>query len=472
MKKILALTLALIALLSLLPVAQAAKTEAAEEHIALPSGVSAEQLTAEYWLGKKNKQAAHSDKLIMTAHDIADINAQNADMISIGDISCALTDIPESVPGDIVRALVTLAQTPENPQSRYLNGAPTDTAYWEALCANTAPDAVPDTVTVQYGYSVRRASLRLFPTNDFVGGTPTDRLYDKLVMSEFLPYLPLVVLHESADGGWCYVMLYGFGGWIEKENLALCESRADWLQRMQPERFLTVTARDITLADEPYCPAISALRLPMGTRLPLAEEVAAAEPINSRRSYGCYVVSLPTRGENGYIKDELALIPAGEDVCVGCLPFTRENIVKLAFKHLGARYGWAGMYSSNDCSGIVHEVFACFGFELPRTAGAIMAVDGFEKLDFSGMDAAQKLKALDGIPAGSLLGFPGHIMLYLGKADDKAYVISAVGSFGAADADGNYDFSVNSVTVNSLADTKRRTGGLWLDSLATALIIK
>lgn len=472
MKRLIAISLAVIALLSPLPAAQAIKTETAEEHIALPDGVSAEQLTAEYWLGKKNKQAAHSDKLIMSQSEIDAVNAQNADMISIGDISCALTDIPESVPGDIVRALVTLAQPPENPASRYLHGAPTDKAYWDALLANTAPDAVPDTVTVRYGYSVRRASLRLFPTNDFVGGTATDRLYDKLVMSEFLPYLPLAVLHESADGDWCYVMLYGFGGWIEKENLALCESRADWLERMRPERFLTVTARELTLADEPYCPSVSALRLPMGTRLSLADDGTEAEPINSRRAYGCYVVKLPTRGEDGYIKDEYALIPAGEDVCVGFLPFTRENIVELTFKHLGARYGWAGMYSANDCSGIVHEVFACFGFELPRTAGAIMAVDGFEKLDLSGMDEAQKLKALDDIPAGSLLGFPGHIMLYLGKAGDKAYVISAVGSFGPADADENYDFSVNSVTVNSLADTRRRTGGLWLGALASALIIK
>lgn len=470
MKKLTALVITVIILSSLIPAALAAKTDA--EDIALPDFVCAEQLTAEYWLGKKNKQAVHSNKLIMSGDEISEINAINANMISFGDISCALTDIPESVPGELVRGIVSLAQPPKEPETRYLNGAPTDKAYWEALLANAAVDAVPDTVTVRYGYSVRRASLRLFPTNDFIGGTPADRLYDKLVMSEFLPYLPLAVLHESADGQWCYVLLYGFGGWIEKENLALCESRDDWLSRMQPERFLTVTAREITLAEEPYAPAISALQLPMGTKLPLAEKGEAAEPINGRRSYGCHVVKLPTRGEGGYIKDEYALVPAGEDVSVGYLPFTRVNILSLAFKHLGARYGWAGMYSANDCSGVIHEIFACFGFNFPRTAGAIMEVDGFEKLDLSGMDDEQKLAALDTVPAGSLLAFPGHIMLYLGKADGRAYVISAVGSFGGADAAQDYDYSVNSVTVNSLADTKRRTGSLWLSSLASALVIK
>ena len=173
----------------------------------------------------------------MSGDEISEINAINANMISFGDISCALTVIPETVPGELVRGIVSLAQTPKEPETRYLNGAPTDKAYWEALLANAAVDAVPDTVTVRYGYSVRRASLRLFPTNDFIGGTPADRLYDKLVMSEFLPYLPLAVLHESADGQWCYVLLYGFGGWIEKENLALCESRDTGSRVCSPSAF-------------------------------------------------------------------------------------------------------------------------------------------------------------------------------------------------------------------------------------------
>lgn len=53
MKRLIALSLAVIALLSPLPAAQAVKTETAEQHIALPAGVSAEQLTAEYWLAKR-----------------------------------------------------------------------------------------------------------------------------------------------------------------------------------------------------------------------------------------------------------------------------------------------------------------------------------------------------------------------------------------------------------------------------------
>lgn len=72
------------------------------------------------------------------------------------------------------------------------------------------------------------------------------------------------------------------------------------------------------------------------------------------------------------------------------------------------------------------------------------------------------------LPAGTLLGFPGHIMLYLGTRGGKAYVISAAGSFASDDAfDG--DYSVNGVSVNSLADTRRRSGLTWLESLTGAL---
>lgn len=471
-RRIIALAVIIAAALSaalIAPDAAYAAGEAAEEYVRLAPGVTAEQMSADYWLSRKNKQAVRADKLIMTEAEIADFNRANAKQICIGGESYALTDIPDAVPGSVVRALIENHALPDDPASRYVNGQATDSAYWDALAANMAEDAIGESVTVRFGYSVRRASLRSFPTNDFAGSTPTDKLYDKLVMSEFMPYLPLAVLHESADGEWYYVLLYGFGGWVEKKNVALCCDRAGWEARMSPEEFLTVTGRELRLAEEPYAPQISALSLPMGTKLPLVRASDAPTTVNARRNYGCYVVKLPVRGDDGYIRDEYALVPVTEDVTVGCLPFTAENELRLAFRLLGDRYGWAGMYGANDCSGIVHEIFACFGFTLPRTAEAIMHVDGWEYLDLAAGSDDDKLKVLADIPAGSLLAFPGHIMLYLGRVGDRAYVISAVGSFAEP---GKTDYAVNSVTVNSLADTVRRSGKTWLASLDGALVCK
>lgn len=464
-----ALAAALSAALIAPDAAYAARGTAQEEYVRLAAGVTAEMQSADYWLSKKNRQAVRADKPLMTAAQIAYFNRANAKQITVGEESFALADIPDSVSGGVVRALIGSHAAPDDPKTRYVNGQATDGAYWDALAADTAIDGIGESVEVRFGYSVRRASLRSFPTNDFAGSTPTDKLYDKLVMSEFMPYLPLAVLHESADGEWYYVLLYGFGGWVEKKNVALCRDRADWEARMTPKEFLTVTGRELRLAEEPYSPRVSALALPMGTKLPLVRAADAPATINARRSYGCYVVRLPVRGEDGYIEDEYALVPVTEDVAVGYLPFTAENELRLAFKLLGDRYGWAGMYGANDCSGVVHEIFACFGFTLPRTAEAIMRTDGWQYLDLAAGSDADKLKALANIPAGSLLAFPGHIMVYLGRTGGRAYVISSVGSFAEPE---ETDFAVNSVTVSSLADTVRRSGKTWLASLDGALVFK
>ena len=198
-------------------------------------------------------------------------------------------------------------------------------------------------------------------------------------------------------GAFLTLTLYGFGGWTRKENVALCPGRADWLDRMEAEDFLVVTGRELRLPQEPYSPQTSALSLPMGTKLPLVKAADAPQTVNRRKSYGCYVVKLPVRGDGGAIADEYALIPVSENVSRGYLPYTRENELRLAFELLGDRYGWAGMYGANDCSGIIHEIFACFGFCLPRTAEAIMAIQGFGGTELQDKTDAQKLRSLAGM---------------------------------------------------------------------------
>ena len=60
-----ALSAALIA-----PDAAYAAGETAEEYVRLAPGVTAEQMSADYWLSRKNKRAVRADKLIMTEAEI------------------------------------------------------------------------------------------------------------------------------------------------------------------------------------------------------------------------------------------------------------------------------------------------------------------------------------------------------------------------------------------------------------------
>lgn len=458
LKRILSLTLSALLLIGAAPAALAEP--------ALPEAVSAQMLSADFWCAL----SANSGALVMERQEIDHFNSVNRAKIELGGQYFALTDIQSLTDGAFVRHLIESLSLPDNCEQLYVNGVVQPRPYWDAIMSARALEAVPDVVRVSFGYSVRRDDLRLFPTGDFAGVTNTEKLYDKLVMSEYMPYLPLAVLHESADGLWYFVVMYGFAGWIEKEAVALCASREEWLGRMQPTDFLVVTGRELTLPEEPYCPDVSGLTLPMGTVLPLALEEEAPEVIHRRRGYGCYTLRLPTRGEDGYIRDEYAFLPITEDVHRGYMDFTLENELELAFKFLGDRYGWAGMFSANDCSGLIHQVFACFGMELPRMASAIMELPGLTALDLSGYDSAGRLSGLATIPAGSLLGLPGHIMIYLGSVGGNAYVLSSTGSFGPSQLPDGYDSSVNTVCVNSLAHTRRRSGPTWLESLDSLII--
>jgi hypothetical protein len=81
----------------------------------------------------------------------------------------------------------------------------------------------------------------------------------------------------------------------------------------------------------------------------------------------------------------------------------------------------------------------------------------------------EKLKVLSELPAGSLLYFPGHLMIFLGMDNETPYVISAVGNMATSDMSKGDSISVNSVIINSLTDTTRKTGKTWLNCITNIL---
>ena len=301
-------------------------------------------------------------------------------------------------------------------------------------------------------------------TNQFLAASPDEISYNDATWSEFMPFQPLAVIHESLDNEWYYVLMNGFAGWIPKTYVALCASRDEWLERQNLKDFLLVTGREIRISDDLGSEELSGQLLPMGTKLPLISIEDAPEEINSRRGYGCYIVKLPVRLDNGSISDEYALIPLSDDVRIGYLPYTRENVIRQAFKLLGDRYGWGGQFHANDCSGIVKEIYACFGFQLPRTAQAQVNLPGLQYDSLEGLSDEEKIQHLSKTSMGSLLVFPGHIMIYLGMENNLPFVISAVGSFAATDSPVGETLAVNTVIVNGL-EIHRRDGASWLSHL-------
>ena len=151
----------------------------------------------------------------------------------------------------------------------------------------------------------------------------------------------------------------------------------------------------------------------MGTLLPLVQKTAAA-----------YVVEMPIRASNGKAILKHYYIQRTSDVSEGFLPFTQRNIIRQAFKLLGARYGWGGMYYGRDCSGFVHDVFLSLGVDLPRDSDQ-QALVGTQLGHYNPHeDEEAKIAALRAATPGiTFLKMAMHQMLYLGEIDGRFYII-------------------------------------------------
>lgn len=426
-------------------------------------GVAAEMLLPGYWVGSSPQPL---DSVLMSPEKIRAFNAANKNVLRTESGSAlALTDIGDELSGAFVREMAGAVYRPKPSETVYLNGAPVTEAYWAERELSLRLNDIPENVSVRFGYAVFWTTLQAYPVRDIVS-EKDDLFFNKMVRSNCYPCQPLAIAHESADGGWYYVFADSCGGWIEKKHVTLCKSREEWLRRMEPEYCLVVTGSELRLDDDPYCEELSGARFPMGTALPLVRPDEAPESVRRRSGFGCYTVRVPLRGGDGWIRDEYALVPVSADVRAGRLEFTAADVLRQMFKLLGRRYGWGGDGHANDCSGVLRDVFSCFGVVLPRTSAQQAKASGAAAVDLSGLTDGAKLDVLKKARAGSLLFFPGHAMLYLGTVKGKPYVISAVSSFSE---DRRILLAANTVTVNSLTETYRKDGESWLSHLATLI---
>lgn len=442
------------------------RTVADTSYVRLIDGVKPEMMRADYWIHEGD------DKVLMTAEEIEEFNKNNRGVITARDKTKfpKLDEFEDTLDGKVLRSFLNdnAKSAPKDPSKYYLNGKPTTEEYWNNLISLSNIEGIPEEINVRFGFTTKRMTIRLFPTEDRVFEKTSDRYYDSMIFSECMPYMPVAVLHESTDGEYLYVVFDSYAAWVRKDAVALCKDRTDWKSRQNPGQWLVVTAREVRLGNDPYNSKTTNLVLPMGTKMELVPADKAPESIHQRTTYGDYVVKVPTRGSDGSIKDDYVLIPMSDDVNVGYLPLTPENIVRQAFKRLGDRYGWAGDLQANDCTGITREIYRCFGVLMPRVGQS--NVNGVNKVNMSKMNSRQKLEVIEKLAPGSLISMPGHMMIYLGTVDGKPFVISACGSFVAPDPGSTEVQHPNSVILNSLY-VRTKSLKTWLDVSTTALTV-
>ena len=325
---------------------------------------------------------------------------------------------------------------------------------------------LPDTIEVRFGMVVERTAMRTWPTDDVVYKSRETIDLDRFQENGLFPSDAVVVLHDSADGKWCFAQSYNYAAWVRKDKVAIGD-REQVLAYRQADPFLVIAGNRAHTNFTPETPAVSEVRLEMGARLPLIDAEDVDHDVDGQNPASSYIVRLPVRSDKGELEFRHALIARNQDVHVGYMPYTRCNVLHQAFKFLGERYGWGHSYNARDCTGLVLEVFKTFGFVLPRNSKQQGHSAIGENVRFSiDAPAEEKLAALAGADVGDLLYSTGHVMLYLGCIDDEYYVIHDLTGSGWTDDEGNFrEGAMNSVSVTPLRKIHASPEATYFDQL-------
>lgn len=437
------------------------------DFVMLNNNVTKEMLEPEYWTDLRNGNGIDTTETIMTVGRINQYNESNRRLIVSSSMGAqmALAEINTVFNGNTAKKLITEVYKDSEPYADRLN-----------------LENIPWGIDTGFGFAIENTCLKKYPGAEAVYEDGS-LYFDENVQSNLDALMPVAVIHHSADDEWLFVLTYGYTGWVEKKAIALCHSREEWLEMMNPENYLVVTGKELRIPDDPYYEGARNTILRMGTKLALVktEDYLEDTPVytegesgesNKRIPYESYIVRVPVRLSDGYAEYRDIFIPVSSDVSIGYLPYTEENIVKLAMKYPGDLYGWGGSYLADDCSGLIRRIYSCFGFVFPRGSASQMAVKNVEYEDVSHKSPKAKAELLQGAPIGTLLYFPEHIMLYLGTVDGVPYCVSAVGSIAMAGMKTGDTINADTVAITDMLNTTRASGTSWLESVEKIVIVR
>ncbi|MFZ2957381.1 MAG: SH3 domain-containing protein [Candidatus Ozemobacteraceae bacterium] len=424
-------------------------------------GVTEEMLESGFWVNRIPDQ----DKLIMSTKEIDRYNRKS---FRECDKFKNLRLFRSILPGREVRKII--GEVSSRPtKKRYLEGKVASEGYFDALERSVNLAAIPENVVVRFGITVKRAEMRSFPTFDRVFVEPGDYEFDRFAETALYPVEPVAVLHESADGKWFFVQAYNYLAWLPASDVAFVD-KLTLFRYLDAKDFLVVTGKWVFTGFNPFQPEISELQLDMGVKVPLASRAEIPMEIKGQHPAGNFVVKLPARGPEGNVEWRLGLISRADDVHVGYLPFTRRNIITQAFKFLGQRYGWGGMFNTRDCSAFIMDTFRSMGVMLPRNAGeqGKLAVGvKHEMTPEMGVEAREKL--FERIPPATPVYMEGHAMLFLYKYNNDYFILHDFAGFRVPAENGTLkNIRMRSVLVTPLLSTYLESGKRYMEGLYAA----
>ncbi|MBP9020981.1 MAG: SH3 domain-containing protein [Syntrophobacterales bacterium] len=396
-----------------------------------------------YWIGRLR----HPDRVRMGAEDIEKVNLaalkNDPDFLDILSLSCEIDT-------DVLKRRLTSSWDRYGGSRLYdMASRPLSTAYLARLFSLMNTEGVPDRVRPLYGIVVHATNLRVFPTDDLVMDRPFDYAFDRFQAGRLDVGTVVVILHYAVDLTWCFVDTGYSWGWVRPNDVAV--GGKDQIVKFAGEKPLIVSGDSVSFYyDNDFWQY--AFELPMGAKLPLAGSI-----------HGGYRVVMPCRDGDGRLLLRDGFVRADADVHEGYLPYTIGAVLRQAFKVKDGYYSWGGLSEGRDCSRFIMDVFRCFGFRMPRDSYRQALFYTKNRVELEGLSDYAKIEALVRLEqTPTILYMPGHVMLFLGVVDNRAY---AIHSFWEYDDDGRgVTYQVGRTVVSDLSLGKGGKGALlkWL----------
>ncbi|HCO70367.1 MAG TPA: cell wall hydrolase [Mesotoga infera] len=438
--------------------------KAFERYTVCPENVSREMQQSAFWCGKMTDP----DEEWLSKDEIVAFNESvisRAEHTGYSAYANKLEKFPSSLEFDEVRAMINDSFPEFFMQTPLLSGEGEEVPSGiRGDIVDNATAILSQDMAVKFGIVTRRTHLRALPTDFISCDEYIDN--DRLQLTSISLGTPFAVLARSRDTSWLFIQTPGYRGWLKTNDSAVTESRLSVQNFYRSSNFLLATGSRVEIEPDPFESNSSGLFLQMGDKLPL-EDPEESENLHAQGPFGCFTVKVPVRKRLGSLDFRKGLVRMSEDARIGNLKLTGGEIVNQAFKMLGERYGWGGLYNRRDCSRFVQDIFASFGLVLPRDAWAQEKLGSKDRILFEGNSEERKIQ-LRSLKPGNPLYMPGHTLIYLGEDNGSFFAIHD--GAGYKDSKGKKT-SVHGVFVVDLSVSTLNGDKSYLEQLTSALQI-
>ena len=261
-----------------------------------------------------------------------------------------------------------------------------------------------------FAITTRHTNLRMLPTQGphfyKPGGDISGWPFDNLQISSVAANTPIFVCHLSADKSWALVETNFAFGWIPVEDYARVDE--GFIKTWESNRYAVIIKDKTSILD---AEGNFGLRTSIGQIFPLVKEMTDKLEI---------LITVADKNNYAAIKQ---VSVSRQIVAPKPLRLNYPNAIKIANELIDEPYGWGGLYGNRDCSAMTRDFFTPFGIWLPRhSEDQVKEVGTY--VDLQGLESAEKEKIIleKGIPYLSLLWRKGHVMLYIGRQNDRALI--------------------------------------------------